>query len=78
MAGRGGSVVTFVQLAAKCVGNHNQLSLPFLINSEENLDYLREGIYDILASRITLEGRIDVIDRSIVERALYGESLRLT
>jgi len=47
--------------------------LPFLINSEENLDYLREGIYDILASRITSEGRIDVIDRSIVERALYEE-----
>ena len=47
--------------------------LPFLIHSEENLDYLREGIYEILASRITVEGRIDVIDRSIVERALYEE-----
>ena len=47
--------------------------LPFVINSEENLDYLREGIYDILASRITVEGRIDVIDRSVVERALYEE-----
>jgi len=47
--------------------------LPFVINSQENLDYLREGIYDILASRITVEGRIGVIDRSIVERALYEE-----
>jgi TolB-like protein len=47
--------------------------LPFVINSQENLDYLREGIYDILASRITVEGRIEVIDRSIVERALYEE-----
>jgi TolB-like protein len=47
--------------------------LPFLIHSEENLDYLREGIYDILASRITVEGRIEVIDRSAVERALYEE-----
>jgi TolB-like protein len=47
--------------------------LPFLINSEENLDYLRDGIYDILTSRITSEGRINVIDRSIVERALYEE-----
>ena len=47
--------------------------LPFVINSQENLDYLREGIYDILASRITVEGRIEVIDRSMVERALYEE-----
>jgi TolB-like protein len=47
--------------------------LPFVINSQENLDYLREGIYDILASRITVEGRIEVIGRSIVERALYEE-----
>ena len=47
--------------------------LPFLIHSQENLDYLREGIYDILISRITVEGRIVVIERSIVERALYEE-----
>lgn len=47
--------------------------LPFLIHSQENLDYLREGIYDILSSRITVEGRIVVIERSIVERALYEE-----
>jgi len=47
--------------------------LPFLIHSQENLDYLREGIYDILTSRITVEGRIVVIERSIVERALFEE-----
>ena len=47
--------------------------LPFLIHSQENLDYLREGIYDILASRVIVEGRITVIDRSSVERALYEE-----
>jgi TolB-like protein len=46
--------------------------LPFLIHSQENLDYLRDGIYDILSSRITDE-RIVVIDRSLVERALYEE-----
>ena len=47
--------------------------LPFLIHSQENLDYLREGIYDILVSRITVEGRIEVVERSVVERALYEE-----
>ena len=47
--------------------------LPFMIYSQENLDYLREGIYDILTSRITVEGRIVVIERSLVERARYQE-----
>jgi TolB-like protein len=52
--------------------------LPFLINSQENIDYLREGIYDIISSRITSEGKILVIERSLVERALYEErSMRL-
>jgi len=47
--------------------------LPFVINSQENLDYLREGINDILTSRITVEERVVVIERSIVEQALYEE-----
>ena len=47
--------------------------LPFMIYSQENLDYLREGIYDILTSRVTVEGRIVVIERSLVEQALYEE-----
>ena len=46
--------------------------LPFVIHSQENLDYLREGIYDILTSRMSDE-RITVLDRSLVERALYEE-----
>ena len=45
--------------------------LPFLIHSQENLDYLRDGINDILTSRITVEGRIIVVERTIVERALW-------
>ncbi len=47
--------------------------LPFMIYSQENLDYLREGIYDILTSRITVEGKIVVVERALVERALYEE-----
>jgi TolB-like protein len=47
--------------------------LPFVIHSQENLDYLREGIYDILSSRITSEGRIVIIEKSVVERALFEE-----
>ncbi len=47
--------------------------IPFMIYSQENLDYLREGINDILTSRITIEGKVIVVPRSIVERALYDE-----
>ena len=47
--------------------------LPFMIHSQENLDYLREGINDILISRITVEERVVVMERSVVERALYEE-----
>jgi len=45
--------------------------LPFMIHSQENLDYLREGINDILTSRITVEGRVVVIERALMEQALY-------
>ncbi len=45
--------------------------LPFIIHSQENLDYLRDGIQDILTSRITVEGEVLVIERALVERALY-------
>ncbi len=47
--------------------------LPFMIYSQENLDYLREGINDVLTSRITSEEGVVVIERAIVERALYVE-----
>jgi TolB-like protein len=47
--------------------------LPFQIHSQENLDYLREGIYDILSSRITAEGKIVVVERTLVEQAFYEE-----
>jgi len=47
--------------------------LPFLIHSQENLDYLRDGMYDVLASRLTADGRIEIIERNTVERTLYEE-----
>jgi TolB-like protein len=47
--------------------------LPFQIHSQENLDYLREGIYDMLSSRIAGEGKIIVVERTAVERAFYEE-----
>src|SRR5512135_557091 len=47
--------------------------LPFLIHSQENLYYLRDGMYDVLASRLTADGRIEIVERNTVERTLYEE-----
>jgi TolB-like protein len=44
--------------------------LPFQIHSTENLGYLKEGIYDIISSRLAASGEIDVIGKSPIERVL--------
>jgi TolB-like protein len=44
--------------------------LPFQIHSAENLGYLKEGIYDIISSRLAASGEIDVIGKSPIERVL--------
>jgi TolB-like protein len=40
--------------------------LPFSISSAENIDYVQQGIRDILTSRISLNGTIDAISKDIV------------
>lgn len=47
--------------------------IPFMIHSQENLDYLREGIHDMIASRIAIQEKVLVVQQSVVERALYDE-----
>jgi TolB-like protein len=47
--------------------------IPFMIHSQENLDYLREGIHDMIASRIAIQEKVLVVEQSVVERALYAE-----
>jgi TolB-like protein len=44
--------------------------LPFQIHSAENLAYLKEGIYDIISSRLTASGEIHAIGKSGIERVL--------
>jgi TolB-like protein len=46
--------------------------LPFGINALEDLSYLREGIMDMLASRISWEGKVEVIEEQLVKEALSG------
>ena len=44
--------------------------LPFAMNSAENIEYIREGVWDMLASRISVDGKIEVMSRSDVAEAL--------
>jgi len=44
--------------------------LPFSVHSAENIDYVRQGIGDMLASRISVNERIDVIGRDSILAAL--------
>jgi len=50
--------------------------LPFKINAEKDLSFLRDGIYDMLSTRLAREGQVEVLARSRVEEALQslGES----
>ncbi len=40
--------------------------LPFTVNSSENINYIREGIWDMLISRVTVGGKTEVLSKSSV------------
>jgi TolB-like protein len=44
--------------------------LPFAVHSAENIDYVRQGIWDMLASRITVNEKIEVISKDTVIQAM--------
>ncbi|MBN1883059.1 MAG: VCBS repeat-containing protein [Deltaproteobacteria bacterium] len=46
--------------------------VPFTINSPEDVDYLEGAIYDMMASRLSVDDRIAVMERTKVERLLGG------
>ncbi|MCE5282031.1 MAG: hypothetical protein LLG93_08010, partial [Deltaproteobacteria bacterium] len=44
--------------------------VPFAVNSAENIDYIRQGIADMLSSRISISEKIEVVSRDTVQAAL--------
>ncbi|MGE5255069.1 MAG: FG-GAP-like repeat-containing protein [Hyphomicrobiales bacterium] len=56
---------TAVFAAAKTVA-----IVPFKVNAEKDMSFLRDGIYDMLSSRLYKEGQVEVINRQRVEKAL--------
>ena len=44
--------------------------LPFKINSEKDLSFLKDGIFDMLSSRLAKEGQVEVLSREQVDPAV--------
>ena len=44
--------------------------LPLTINAPDRLDYLRQGLLDIMASRISWEDKVLVLDKELTQKAL--------
>jgi TolB-like protein len=44
--------------------------LPFTVHSAEDLSYLRDGIWDIISTRIIVEGQITVVEKPLIQRFL--------
>ena len=70
------ALVVFLLSLSSSLGNSQQIIkiaiLPFAINSLENLDPLKEGLMDMLSSRIHVDGRIMVVEKIDVKKAVAG------
>ena len=52
--------------------------VPFKVNAEKDMSFLRDGVYDMLSSRLTKEGEVEVMGRQTVEKALPATAGPLT
>ncbi|HSO61201.1 MAG TPA: FG-GAP-like repeat-containing protein, partial [Desulfobacterales bacterium] len=64
---------TSVFAAAKTVA-----IVPFKVNAEKDMNFLRDGVYDMLSSRLAKEGEVEVLNRQTVEKALASTAGPLT
>ncbi|MEJ2730489.1 MAG: VCBS repeat-containing protein [Deltaproteobacteria bacterium] len=55
--------------AANAAGPKRVALLPFKINAEKDMTFMQNGIFDMLASRLALEGEVVVIGRQEAENA---------
>ena len=62
------------QASAKKQGPYKVAILPVAINSPENVEFMREGLLEMLSSRIFLEGRVEVLEKKTVKKVLSGFS----
>jgi len=58
------------QAGARGSGPFRVAILPVAIHSPENLDYMQAALMDMLTSRMELEGRISVLEKGAVKKAI--------
>ena len=67
------SIFTFISLipsqAFSAQGPKRVAILPFTMNADRNLDYLREGILDMLSSRLAWKEKVVVLEKEVVKKA---------
>ena len=64
-------IMAYGSLAAQ--GEKTVAVLPFALHSAESIDYVRQGIWDMLSSRIAVTDKIEVISKDAVLQALKGK-----
>jgi TolB-like protein len=52
--------------------------VPFKINADKDMNYLRDGVTDMLSSRLHKAGEVEVLSRQAVEKALPAAPVSLT
>lgn len=50
--------------------------LPFTLNSSENIEYVRQGIQDMLITRITISDKINVLSKDVVSDELKSSNIK--
>jgi TolB-like protein len=64
-------IITILCSTVAAADNPTRIAvLPFKINAEKDLSYLSNGIFDMLTSRLTDPGKVQVISKSDAENAL--------
>jgi TolB-like protein len=64
-------IIAYGSLAAK--GEKTVAVLPFAVHSAENIDYVKQGIWDMLSSRIAVTDKIEIVSKDTVLQALKGK-----
>jgi len=44
--------------------------LPFTVNSQENIDYVKQGVWDMLISRLSMNDSLSVVSKDQVSSAI--------
>ena len=70
--------VALIFYPAAAAGPKRIALLPFKINSEKDLSFLKDGIFDMLSTRLAKEGQVEVLGRTQVEAAMQSAATSAT